>query len=122
MSPGRSAGPDIIARWRPAGREVVKRKSRTFEIQVQEMTLHIQAATDVDEESRAAALSFWEILHTYSIRNPEFRSSKRPVKVPATPPRSCARSPRRPRERGWARCSRSRARSPTTSAGSWPAR
>ena len=35
---------------------LLKRKSRTFEIQVQEMTLHIQAATDVDEESRAAAL------------------------------------------------------------------
>jgi hypothetical protein len=44
---------------------LLKRKSRTFEIQVQEMTLHIQAATDVDEESRAAALSFWELLHTY---------------------------------------------------------
>ena len=65
---------------------LLKRKSRTFEIQVQEMTLHIQAATDVDEESRAAALSFWEILHTYSIRNPEFRSSKRPVKVPGDAP------------------------------------
>ena len=65
---------------------LLKRKSRTFEIQVQEMTLHIQAATDVDEESRAAALSFWELLHTYSIRNPEFRSSKRPVKVPGDAP------------------------------------
>jgi uncharacterized protein len=65
---------------------LLKRKSRTFEIQVQEMTLHIQAATDVDEESRAAALSFWEVLHTYSIRNPDFRSSKRPVTVPADAP------------------------------------
>jgi hypothetical protein len=54
---------------------LLKRKSRTFEIQVQEMTLHIQAATDVDEESRAAALSFWEVLHSYSIRNPDFRAS-----------------------------------------------
>ena len=61
---------------------LLKRKSRTFEIQVQEMTLHIQAATDVDEESRAAALSFWEVLHSYSIRNPDFRASKRPVTVP----------------------------------------
>ena len=66
--------------------KLLKRKSRTFEIQVQEMTLHIQAATDVDEESRAAALSFWEVLHTYSIRNPEFRSSKRPVTVPGDAP------------------------------------
>ena len=65
---------------------LLKRKSRTFEIQVQEMTLHIQAATDVDEESRAAALSFWEVLHSYSIRNPDFRASKRPVTVPADAP------------------------------------
>ena len=60
---------------------LLKRKPRTFEIQVQDMTLHIQAATDVDEESRAAALSFWEVLHAYSIRDPAFRESKRPVKV-----------------------------------------
>lgn len=65
---------------------LLKRKSRTFEIQVQDLTLHIQAATDVDEESRAAALSFWELLHTYSIRNPEFSSSKRPVRVPGDAP------------------------------------
>ena len=60
---------------------LLKRKPRTFEIQVQDMTLHIQAATDVDEESRAAALSFWEALHAYSIRDPAFRDSRRPVKV-----------------------------------------
>lgn len=65
---------------------LLKRKSRKFEIQVQDMTLHIQAATDVDEESRAAALTFWEVLHSYSIRNPDFRASKRPVKVPADAP------------------------------------
>lgn len=65
---------------------ILRRKPRTFEIQVQDMTLHIQAATDVDEESRAAALSFWEVLHSYTIRNSEFRDSKRPVKVPADAP------------------------------------
>jgi uncharacterized protein len=65
---------------------LLRRKSRTFEIQVQDMTLHIQAATDVDEESRAAALSFWEVLHAYTIRNPDFRASKRPVTVPADAP------------------------------------
>jgi ApbE superfamily uncharacterized protein (UPF0280 family) len=65
---------------------LLRRKSRTFEIQVQEMTLHIQAATDVDEESRAAALSFWEVLHSYSIRNPDFHASKRPVTVPVDAP------------------------------------
>jgi len=65
---------------------LLRRKPRTFEIQVQDMTLHIQAATDVDEESRAAALSFWEVLHAYSIRDPSFRESKRPVKVPEEAP------------------------------------
>lgn len=65
---------------------LLKRKPRTFEIQVQDMTLHIQAATDFNEESRAAALSFWEQLHAYTIRNPRFSSAKRPIDVPADAP------------------------------------
>jgi uncharacterized protein len=65
---------------------LLKRKPRTFEIQVQDMTLHIQAATDFNEESRAAALSFWEQLHAYTIRNPSFSSAKRPIDVPADAP------------------------------------
>lgn len=65
---------------------LLRRKSRTFEIQVQDLTLHVQAAIDVDDESRAAALSFWEVLHAYSIGNPDFRTSKRPVTVPADAP------------------------------------
>lgn len=66
--------------------KLLKRKSRSFDIQVQDMTLHIQAGTDFNEESRAAALSFWEQLHAYAIRNPEIRSSKRPIEVPADAP------------------------------------
>ncbi len=66
--------------------KLLKRKPRTFEIQVQDMTLHIQAVTDFNEESRAAALSFWEQLHAYTIRNPEFSSAKRPIEVPADAP------------------------------------
>ena len=66
--------------------KLLKRKPRTFDIQVQDMTLHIQAGTDFNEESRAAALSFWEQLHAYAIRNPEVRSSKRPIEVPADAP------------------------------------
>ena len=66
--------------------KLLKRKPRTFEIQVQDMTLHIQAATDFNEESRAAALSFWEQLHAYTIRNPQFSSAKRPIDVPADAP------------------------------------
>ena len=66
--------------------KVLKRKPRSFDIQVQDLTLHIQAGTDFNEESRAAALSFWEQLHAYTIRNPEIRSSKRPIEVPADAP------------------------------------
>jgi ApbE superfamily uncharacterized protein (UPF0280 family) len=65
---------------------LLKRKPRSFDIQVQDMTLHIQAGTDFNEESRAAALSFWEQLHAYTLRNPDVRSSKRPIEVPEDAP------------------------------------
>jgi len=66
--------------------KLLKRKPRSFDIQVQDMTLHIQAVTDVNEESRAAALSFWEQLHAYTLRNPDVGSSKRPIEVPEDAP------------------------------------
>jgi hypothetical protein len=66
--------------------KLLKRKPRSFDIQVQDMTLHIQARTDFNEESRAAALSFWEQLHAYTLRNPDVRSSKRPIEVPQDAP------------------------------------
>jgi ApbE superfamily uncharacterized protein (UPF0280 family) len=66
--------------------KLLKKRIRSFDIQVQDMTLHIQAGTDLDEESRAAALSFWEQLHAYTLRNPDVRSSKRPMEVPADAP------------------------------------
>jgi ApbE superfamily uncharacterized protein (UPF0280 family) len=78
--------------------KLLRRKPRTFEVQVQDMTLHIQAATDFNEESRAAALSFWEQLHAYTIRNPAFSSAKRPIDVPPDAPeivREMVRSARR---------------------------
>jgi ApbE superfamily uncharacterized protein (UPF0280 family) len=66
--------------------KLLKRKPRSFDIQVQDLTLHIQAGTDFNEESRAAALSFWEQLHAYTLRNPDVRSSKRPIEVPDDAP------------------------------------
>jgi uncharacterized protein len=66
--------------------KLLRRKPRSFDIQVQDMTLHIQARTDFNEESRAAALGFWEQLHAYSLRNPALRTSKRPIEVPADAP------------------------------------
>ena len=66
--------------------KLLKRKPRSFDIQVQDLTLHIQAGTDFNEESRAAALSFWETLHAYTLRNPDVRNSKRPIDVPDDAP------------------------------------
>jgi ApbE superfamily uncharacterized protein (UPF0280 family) len=66
--------------------KLLRRKARSFDIQVQDMTLHVIAGADANEESRAAALSFWEQLHAYTLRNPEIRTSKRPIQVPADAP------------------------------------
>jgi len=66
--------------------KLLKKKPRSFDIQVQDLTLHIQAGTDFNEESRAAALSFWETLHAYTLRNPDVRNSKRPIDVPQDAP------------------------------------
>jgi hypothetical protein len=65
---------------------LLRRKLRSFDIQVQDMTLHIQAGADLNEESRAAALSFWEQLHAYTLRNPDVRTSKRPIETPTDAP------------------------------------
>jgi ApbE superfamily uncharacterized protein (UPF0280 family) len=66
--------------------KLLRRKPRTFDIQVQDMVLHISASADLNEESRAAALSFWEQLHAYTLRNPAIRTSKRPMDVPEDAP------------------------------------
>lgn len=63
-----------------------RRKHRTFDIQVQDFMLRITAAPDLIDESRAAALTFWEQLQSYSLQHPEFRSSKRPLSVPEQAP------------------------------------
>jgi ApbE superfamily uncharacterized protein (UPF0280 family) len=65
---------------------LLRRKQKTFDIQVQEFTLRITAAPDLMEESRAAALTFWEQLQSYSLQHPEFSSSKRPLSVPHEAP------------------------------------
>lgn len=50
------------------------------------MVLHVTARTELNEESRAAALSFWEQLHAYTLRNPAIRTSKRPIDMPEDAP------------------------------------
>lgn len=64
----------------------LKKRSGSFELQVQDMLLRITAPEEYSEECRAAALSAWEQLHAYSLRHPEFRSSKTPVDVPDNAP------------------------------------
>jgi ApbE superfamily uncharacterized protein (UPF0280 family) len=59
--------------------KLLRRRVKSFDIQVQDLTLHITAPEDYAEESRAAALSFWEQLQSYALRYPAFRSSKRPL-------------------------------------------
>jgi hypothetical protein len=57
--------------------KLLRRRPKAFDIQVQDLTLHITASEDFAEESRAAALGFWEQLESYGHRDPDFRSSKR---------------------------------------------
>jgi ApbE superfamily uncharacterized protein (UPF0280 family) len=59
--------------------KLLRRRPKSFEIQVQDLVLHITAPEDYAEESRAAALSFWEQLQSYALRYPVFRDSKRPL-------------------------------------------
>src|SRR5207247_8940408 len=65
---------------------LTKRKAGSFELQVQDLLLRVSAPEEYSEEVRAAALSAWEQLHAYSLRHPEFRTSKTPVEVPDTAP------------------------------------
>jgi ApbE superfamily uncharacterized protein (UPF0280 family) len=59
--------------------KLLRRRAKSFDIQVQDLTLHITAPEDFAEESRAAALGFWEQLQSYALRYPAFRQSKRPL-------------------------------------------
>jgi ApbE superfamily uncharacterized protein (UPF0280 family) len=65
---------------------ILKKKSHSFELQVQDLLLRITAPEEYSEECRAAALSAWEQLHAYSLRHPEFRTSKSPIDVPEDAP------------------------------------
>jgi uncharacterized protein len=58
---------------------LLRRRAKTFEIQIEELTLFITAPEDVAEESRAAALSLWEQVRSYGLRDPAFQHSKRPI-------------------------------------------
>src|SRR5205085_12669892 len=64
-----------------SGVPLFKRKPQSFTLQVQDILLRVSAPEEFYEECRAAALSMWEQISSYSIRDPQFRTSKRPVRV-----------------------------------------
>jgi ApbE superfamily uncharacterized protein (UPF0280 family) len=64
--------------------KLLRRRAKAFEIQVQDLSLRITAPEDFAEESRAAALSFWEQLQAYGVRDPDFHTSKRALTRVAT--------------------------------------
>ena len=70
--------------------KLLRRRAKTFDIQVQDLTLHITAPEDFAEESRAAALSFWEQLQSYGAARPG---------VPHVQARPCPRGGRRAADR-----------------------
>jgi len=65
---------------------LLKRKPRSFDVQVHDVLLRITVSPDLEEESRAAALSFWEQIQSWSLQHPEFRTSKSVLQVPQGAP------------------------------------
>ena len=68
-----------------------RRKSRFFEVLVQDMVLRVAGPEELYEQARASGMQFWEQLQSYSIRNPDFRTSKRPLHLPEDAPAALRR-------------------------------
>jgi uncharacterized protein len=68
-----------------------RRKSRFFEVLVQDMVLRVAGPEELYEQARASGMQFWEQLQSYSIRNPDFRTSKRPLHLPDDAPAALRR-------------------------------
>ncbi|MBW3589566.1 MAG: hypothetical protein KY429_09125 [Actinobacteria bacterium] len=47
----------------------------TFDLPVGDLTLHIQASDELQDEARASALKHWEQLESYLVRDPGFKTS-----------------------------------------------
>jgi ApbE superfamily uncharacterized protein (UPF0280 family) len=65
---------------------LLKRRPSTFEIQVQDMRVRVTAPEELEAETRAAALWFWDQVHAFSLRDHSFATSERPVAVPEDAP------------------------------------
>ena len=68
-----------------------RKKGRFFEVPVQDMILRVAGPEELYGEARAAGMQFWEQLQAYTIRNPEFRTSKRPLALPEDHPATVRR-------------------------------
>jgi uncharacterized protein len=64
----------------------LRKKSSTFEVQVQETVMRVTAPPDLAEECRALALQFWDQLQSYGARDHRFRASRSAVEVPEDAP------------------------------------
>jgi uncharacterized protein len=69
----------------------VRRKSNFFEVLIQDIVLRVSGPEELYEQARASGMQFWEQLQAYSIRNPAFRTSKRPLRLPEDAPASLRR-------------------------------
>jgi uncharacterized protein len=65
---------------------LLRRKPRAFDLRIEDTVLRVTAPEEYCEESRAAAMSFWEQVESYSRRNPSFRTSKGPIAMPENAP------------------------------------
>lgn len=65
---------------------LLKKRTRHFDVPVQDMLLRISGPEELYEEARAAGMQFWEQIQAYAIRHPGFQSSKRPLPVPENAP------------------------------------
>ena len=63
-----------------------RRNLRYFDVPVQDLMLRISGTDDLHEEARAAGMQFWEQIQSFAIRQPAFRTSRRPLPVPDTAP------------------------------------
>lgn len=60
---------------------LLRKKATTFEVQVHDTTMRINAPAELSEECRALALQFWDQLQSYGARDHRFRASRKPVEV-----------------------------------------
>ena len=62
------------------------KKVRSFDVPINDLSLHVAGSPELYEEVRAAGMSFFERVQSYGVRNKAFASSKRPLHLPDDAP------------------------------------